>query len=463
MLLECALDFPSEAIEAGLKLAESWTHGEDSLEQRIGDIETEISTLFNKANYGVQDAVMSGTRLRLLHQMDIKKDKVNCGEAGINLFLLYSALGFENIKLMRFRESFDSDHFALIYDDRGNLPVLLDPLFQRSGRVKITEKGFVYYPWNWLNHKEDPRLILETKDDKPKKVRCNPILLDKDDIIRHVNYINSSLGFLDYFTDGQRLREDVELELITEYNIKIVDDKLRVQAVFYDKTIEFFTFQRVYYFERDELRFSDKILIHLHNSWVDPKNVIYSSDVQFLDEQVHDVDSSKTSIAFIAYIRALKNGFFSSEKERGELVQEHHKMKTKVKRKIKVLSPELGNVFTLFLKNQDRIDDLQAVIRIIDSKIAYLDSLNDYSRNMYLDEHVFLANFQARKIKLEKPCDKFRPDENPLPVLRMYAKYRYDLFKDKIDSFFASDVVSKLLDQYKEAIRHKRIAESAVF
>ncbi len=61
------------------------------------------------------------------------------------------------------------------------------------------------------------------------------------------------------------------------------------------------------------------------------------------------------------------------------------------------------------------------------------------------------------------PTYKFRSDENVLPFLRDYGQYRFSLFKDKIDSFFSSEVVSKLLDQFKEAVKMKRYADSVVF
>ncbi|MEK6858204.1 MAG: hypothetical protein AABX39_06470, partial [Nanoarchaeota archaeon] len=83
-------------------------------------------------------------------------------------------------------------------------------------------------------------------------------------------------------------------------------------------------------------------------------------------------------------------------------------------------------------------------------------SMSEENRKIFLDQRIFTSLFKERKIKPSKPYFKFSQNENPIPAIERYLTHRYELFKDQIDTFFNSETVKILLEQYSRAAKLKR-------
>src|SRR3989338_8868923 len=288
LFFDAPLNFSEESLTAAKSLVASW-HIDINLniEDILEEVECALPNNLAHISYGVEDAINSGVRLRLLDQIDIRKEKLNCAEVGLNVFLIYCALGLENqIRLMRFNDNqrvsrrAPIDHFAVLNYDQGleSSPWIVDPLIHKFGRIVFSEEGFVYHSTNSINRSEDPDRFKERlhPEDKPRLLKTETILLTKDEVIRHIHFINSPLGFLRYYEDGQRIKSEELHPQLLEYTVKVSGESLILKVTCFDKSADSFTFQRTYNLEDCILAFQDKIFVHTQLNWVDPAHVLYS-------------------------------------------------------------------------------------------------------------------------------------------------------------------------------------------
>ncbi|GEM_PF-5313885 len=468
-----ALDFPESALSAARQQVIRWGHKldgdlEDLLFSVSMDLGNELSGF--KTAYGVEDAILSDTRLRLLDKVGFEKQMFNCGELGVNLFLIYIALGAEDrVRLLRFNPETEteSSHFGLLVYEEGfdKDPTLIDPLWERLGRVGLRGDGFIFSPINWLVFQDpDTKSLVDelTEVDKPKYIKTEMMVLSKEEVIRHVNYINSPLGFFDYFHDGQKIRCEKGKVPLVEYTAKTTGEKLRVQATCSDPLLDLFTFQREYTPLGDEMHQSDRVLLHFGYSWTNPTHILYdSADPENLRKIGNE---KKHGTAFIAYAKAAersKNFYLFSKNTQEKYVASLKNQKENLENAIKDSKAPYTNYIGLIpSKVEERIDDDEEKLKEKDLLLDYIQGMDEKSAGRFLDQSLFKEEFRKRKIKLERPYDFFRRGEVK-NFLAEYAETRYKTFAPYIEDFFSSQTTKKLLDQYQKALRIKRDLDSS--
>ena len=236
-MLEDKLVFPEEAIAAARNLAINQWRIREISDDIVTAVECEISNNLQGAfiDYGVANAVISGKRIRLLHEMPTDRLSMNCAEVGVNAFLIYHAFaGNDSMFLMRYNDGHHPiDHFAVVNYDMGKdqPPTILDPLFGFSGRLEFTPNGFVHIPSNLLHLKSLPpeeqrftRAIYSDEEVEVNRIATPYTLMTVDDVMRHINYINSPLGFFDYFKNTQVLQKQTHMLTEAEWRARSMDD-----------------------------------------------------------------------------------------------------------------------------------------------------------------------------------------------------------------------------------------------
>ncbi len=313
------LDFSESAKEAARNLLKDSQFDQSELEQRILSAEEfVINDLVNPKSYGVEDAILANTQIRLLDQINMETARLNCSEVGINMYLLFVAIGAQDrVRMLRFNDNHESDHLALLHytDGFDKDPLMIDPLFGRVGRVKFTSKGLLYTPPNSIDLNDPPDKKQEPKQLLQYERVC---ILSHADVINHIEVMNSPLGFFKYFERGQKIKSehigvDVKppnelglrgLELfgtIAEYSVRTIDDTLQIQVTLKaEKALDLFTFQRTYNMEEGELSYSDDRLLHLGHHW-SPEQIVFSQSKGMHPESWGD--NKAITIAYTTFAR----------------------------------------------------------------------------------------------------------------------------------------------------------------
>jgi len=245
-----SVDFPEAAKQAALLLVQKWARGGgysmgSDLETLLHSVECDLMNELGlwRMNYGVEDAIRAGTQVRLLDQIDIKKPRLNCSEVGVNLFLIYSALGAgDRVRLMRFNDGRESDHFALLHYDRGfdHDPIILDPLWHKFGRMHFTSNGVVYTPNNLLPENRIEGAQVNDSKERIQHFKYKDIsFLTQEEVVRHVNFLNSPLGFFQYFGAGQKIKETKEQGFIAQYAVQTFGSLLSIRVTCGDHALDF--------------------------------------------------------------------------------------------------------------------------------------------------------------------------------------------------------------------------------
>ncbi len=139
--------------------------------------------------YGIEEAVLSGTRFRYPHQI---KEQLTCGEAGVYVYMLAKAAGLKP-RLFRLVEldGMPSDHLYVDVDTGRRES--LDPLMQLRGPVRYILRG----------------IVVQNGERSEKYTRFREIeALDEDDAADFMYHINSQDGIPDYLAARQKLGED---------------------------------------------------------------------------------------------------------------------------------------------------------------------------------------------------------------------------------------------------------------
>jgi len=479
-MTETTLNFPETAKSAAIEQVKKWHHDPDK--DKISGIECDLANEFGEGeiSYGIEDALLSGKRIRLLDDIGItNKKKLNCGEVGINVFLIYSALGLsKEIKLLRYNSDHESDHFAVLHYDQGfeEDPWIVDPLWGFFGRIKLLKDGFIYYPTNWLNDKENQKPKGETitltfnfgeeeSVSLPRKIKAEYMFLSQEDVIRHVNYINSPLGFFDYLKTGQKIRCEKKNVYTTDFTTKTIDDTLKVWINLYDNAIDLFTIERTYSIKNNNLVHKDKHMLNLNFNWVEPNQIIY--EITEGKETLHRLNKkSPEAMAFVAYARAAMQSKDYNLFELTRSCMWVHDLNNRIKRweeELKDVNPvriREDGVTEVNFDRYDEEDELKFKIESLNEILAFGKSMDTRRQRTFAETRLFLDDYRNRKVKVEKPFINFKSSENPLPFLRWYTQQRYGMIKNKIDDFFASKTMEGLLTQYQEAMEIKSIVDA---
>ncbi len=502
------MDFPPAAKEAARKLVQQWELDSRPLEEIIAELGDWMSGEFSERgiNYGTEDNLLLGIRLRLLDQMGGDRPRSNCGEVGLNLFLILDTLGAgDKLKMLRFRERTPSDHFAVLYFDRGfdDMAVYIDPLWNRSGRVRLTKEGFHFFNDSWAKLRGYPdtgqthELIEGDFQPEPvrgKRVKAEAVLWDKETLLRHMNYMNSTLGFLDYFRDGQKIKPVNDVHRSVEFDAQTEGDCLAIRAVCSNGDLDMFTIERKFF---PDGAVSDRTLLHLNYAWTHPSNVFC------MDGEYRGMSADKVGMAMIAYLRRAMNGQIYPEEEHSAMIGRLEQSLGEWNKKAESLHEYSSNVFferedvkeIIAEARVSHRDYLPAAIQILASlfaldekaarefvngksgehaeavhqsrklqeSLAWLSGLDPDVRSAYIDKVLFVEDFRKRKFRIEKPYAKLLPREISPSFFERYTDQRYRMFKDIIEDFYRSETMAKLQEQYRKAVELKQmIAPSAV-
>ena len=408
--------------------------------------------------YGIKDAICAGKRIRLLDEIE-EDSLVNCDELGINLFLFYDSRNLsDKTRLLRFKEQ-NIAHFALLFYDKGlqEMPTLLDPLSHSRGRVKLTNKGLIVYPFTSLD--DDSNLVQfttnkEIDENKAYFINADYALLTKSDVLKHLHYMNSPVGFFPYFSEGQVLNIWKQTPLTIEYSAKTKDKQLIVQATCLDPCVDIFTFQRTYSVKGNKLRFSDKQLTHLGYEWIHPRNIIYDSTNKQTIFQKLD-KSKKSTFAFISFIRALSNGSLPTEQDRQKFIQEQKDMIEGLEQIIQECDALHADKPGCVVDPQTemRKDDAECCLEDQKEYLTVIEHLSPEAQKLFLNHILFLKKFKSRSIRPTKPYTLLKTKEEH-HALKQYHNIRYEIYKNKITEFLNSDVLLKLLSQYRESLAY---------
>ncbi|MBI4148614.1 hypothetical protein HY490_04955 [Candidatus Woesearchaeota archaeon] len=447
------MNFPEENIRAAKALAEKYLI-EDGQPRARREIFGSLALDFQPfaVKYGVADAVMSGKRIRLMPDI-ISEDPhairhehvaykpMNCAEAGVNLLLVMSTLdATDSLRLMRYTTNLGSDHFAVVDLFNEQEPWIFDPFMHLDGRVKFSKNGFIYYPLNYVYSDSKKGLGPE---DVPHHFKLSHDLLTIDDVVRHVNYINSPTGFLDYYATGQKIAEEDEQHASYEVNVQTIDGLLGIHVMCEDNLLpEYFSFHRIH---SPDGTIRDYKLIHTDLCWVIPMDTLYAEGPECA--KVMPLAPRKRNILLVERIRAQIRGTLTKSPEERSVY-------------VDALAERVQTCTTAF----SELRQVQGTPGVYISRLADIDmageKLHELSSNYaciqafppLIDHHLHCQQFKKRRIRPSKPYAKFARHENPLPALKAYTQLRYEQFKPIIDKWLDSPVVAKLAEQYKEAI-----------
>lgn len=466
-MLEDKLRFPEEAVRAAREFAVGKGLGSGYPEGIVTPIDCVILNEFQvgSIDYGVADAILSGKYIRLLHEIKNSKFRMNCAEVGVNGFLLYTAFNPENhVLMMRYNDGQPSDHFAILDYDMGDgqPPIIIDPLFHFSGRVVFTNDGFTYFPinlWKFQNGElteQDYKELLDGKKEEQKHIVTRPLFLSVDEVMRHINYINSPLGFFDFFRRGQKLTSQKDGQVEIDFNARTLDECLVVYAVCDDMFPVLLTLERLFYIGRQgEMAIRDKRMLHTGYNWVRPKNIIYVETKGGM-QVVHPKSNRKYTNSYMRYLQQISRKrrglIFTPEEREGYLRKLEFELEGAKK---KLLDHSSGGV--IILRLDDENDEVNHNADNIKRTLNYIRSLQPESRDRLLDYLVLEG-----RIKSDKSRVSFRGKLSPKGFLQRDLELRYEMLKPMIDSFFESEVMKCLLGQYQEAVYLKRMVNSAI-
>ena len=143
-----------------------------------------IQAYLSSFDYGIEEAVVSGTRFRYPHQLG---KQLTCGEAGVYVYMMAKAAGLDP-RLFRLTETrgIHADHFFVDVDVDGQRQAL-DPMMQVRGPVK--------YRAGKINVRRRKSLTYKEIE-----------YMSEDDIADFIDHINSKEGIMDYLAVTQRIR-----------------------------------------------------------------------------------------------------------------------------------------------------------------------------------------------------------------------------------------------------------------
>ncbi len=451
------LTFPREAIRAAHKF------GTEKLGLTSGisldDLESRIMRFCERSDnlitYGTAQAIQSGYRLRLFHQLNPSNMQLNCGEAGINAFMLYKTFApHADVRIIRYQPYPDSSsHFGLARPVEGDRLVLTDPLMYFHGEILLTDSGFTFFPNNWLQlHSLREADVTNLPELAPRKVTGNEpfrantevALLDEDTVMRHVNHINSPLGFFSYFADGQRLNEEHNENQGILYTCEIDETGLVLRGLCYDEKLLGFTLERTYPFSTD-MSHTDKVVLHKYISWVRPKMELYASQNghDSIPDEINPYEQAR-ELYQATVIEAGYSALFTPH-QRGWL---YRRMKTTLNEwRENGINDETAAVFKLLDLTLINFP-LDGLTKTLEDQIDFLGGQSRDARRFMLDSQLNRMYFMKRAQEMPNEW----PEQVVLKRLRVQADRLNRLFAQQVEAYFSSAPVTALLRQYKDAL-----------
>jgi hypothetical protein len=342
----------------------------------------------------------------------------------------------------------EAGHLALVIGD-GPRYRFIDPLQRRNGEVSPVPVGIYYYP-------ENRRVDDEScwgNEELPELLKTPWGLLTIDDVMRHIEYLDSPSGFFEYYADGQMIFCHEKDAARVGFSAQVVDGALDVRVTFGDPMPLLFTYGRTFSLRDGRLSYKDRKLLHAGHSWVTPNDILYTED----DTGCAFGGFSGTprdGAEIIAYLRHVAHGTFSKQ----ELIAHHGVLCKRMDGLIAeldllnaALEREHGRV-SLSMPPSDLIDATDS----FSDRFAYAETLEPQQRWAWLDYDLFKDRFKAGRVRAQRSY--FKPTPDTFGVLHRMCAQQYHKVEERAHDFFSSSVLHKLLDQYVEAcvVRQER-------
>ena len=421
------LSFPSSSLDAARKQLQRWEIDTSlPLEQNIPKLEERLRPIVAN-QYGIEEAILERKRMRLLDERGFDR-YFNCAELGVNLLLLFHAMGKENAQLLRYVAISESYHFGVFVDDW-----LFDPLYGVADKVRLVSKG-LYVP---KRGEREARLYKE---------EC--ALLTVDDAMRHLNFINSPLGFFDYYKGCQKIRWNEESLQATAWSVYAEDDWFMIRMTGADGLLDLYTFQKSYWYENGELVSREKHVSHCGLDWLTPSEPFYIevNDKETSYEFCTPEEKSKAVMAFSEVAWAMgseKWQQFLEDNQRG------------------LLDPIIDVAAAAereFMSVGKREADYEYYCKKL---LPYIWNLEDHDLRQFLISYYHAENLRARRV-IAEPHARGKFYKSNEENMKTYAAVRKKMFKPSTDALLASDVHKILLEEYQEAYRLKQASDALV-
>ncbi|HIG97810.1 TPA: hypothetical protein HA231_00065 [Candidatus Woesearchaeota archaeon] len=448
---------PSKLFIPGAAVAAARSFGESKLGisgSNEADLEGRIMQLHENVSYGIAQTIASGCRLRLFDQFNPSQIQLNCGEAGIAAFTIYKAFSQrKDLQVLRYQPTAEtSHHFGLVRSDGNEGFVIIDPLMGLYGKIRLAETGFAFYPFEWLKAHDMgtvgvmPSLAMDGVDrNAPLKVISDLSFLDEDTLVRHVNFMNSPLGFFAYFADGQRLEDKPTGNGNVLFSAELEEDGLTLRGTgLAEDPVFLYTLER--HFDWDGSHKGDREKLHTRIDWVRPENSFYSC-VSGKEEIPYEVD---------AYMQSFALHFLTTDADRGMFMFSPHQRGWLLRRMRQTLEkwhehpPEIAEaVFALSDMGIINVElDAAALVTALEEQCDYLTGGKANDRQEGLDFRLNRAHFFRRAQGMPNQW----PEQKVLERMRTKADKPRQQFAADIKAYFESPVVTALIGQYREAI-----------
>lgn len=313
-----ALDFTTLHKSAGMKMYRLLQRF--GRKHKIEDMDYLLAGILREVEYGSARLSIEGKRMRILGDRGttMSPDKMFdtpmvCGELGVNLFLILSQQpGAENLRILRYNVKNSEEygyHFAVLRLHEGKDPEIIDPLQHLLGTIRFNDDGFLFMPKKGLPKKGTKKYL--GRIEKACTYKTPVDIMDRDQIIRHVNFMNSPAGMFYFYADGQKLlEEDVPFsEASVVHSARTLEERLLLNVTLYPPgplATHAMTVQRELYHEGAEMRHSDRILLHSRLDHVIPAEVFCTVTLPDYQVKTHPIpDSGKKGMCSISFLRML--------------------------------------------------------------------------------------------------------------------------------------------------------------
>lgn len=440
------LVFPSEAIESARAFGEQ-KMGLSS-QSSEADLEERIMQLKDGVSYGIAQAIQSGSRLRLFHELDTSSMQLNCGEVAITGLEIYRAFSQRrDLQLIRYQPYPGvSDHFGIVHSFEDNRGKLVDPFMGLHGQIELSKDGFIFYPFSWLashdqagtNPNALPVFAMTNDRNNPVRVMSDVALLGEDSLMRHINYINSPLGFFAYLGDGQKLEEKVTEDDIMMFTAEIDETGLVLRGMCSEKKPLMFTLERRYSFDGAEPE--DCIVLHPDFDLVRPKMAVYAV---VKGEEDIPIEIDVYMQAQVIHRLVGPKPLFTPH-ERGWLLRRMQRTLDKWKANPPEEDDAIFTLLDLTIINFPQTDFLKT----LEDQITTQRTITSAERRVYLDLQLNRMNFM--RYAMEQPNNW--PKEEVLARLRPEAARLEEKFAGRVREYFSSGACSALLRQYHDSV-----------
>ncbi|MCB9361803.1 hypothetical protein H6504_00065 [Candidatus Woesearchaeota archaeon] len=413
--------------EAAYRILDLWGHSSETSDQTIFfDMMNEFGSM--NLNYGIEQALLSGKRMRTLDEITFPSPQFNCGEAGVNLLLMASALGYD-AQLARVVTNGMSDHFSLLIDDGEERAIYLDAVGNVYGRAQLTSKGFV---------------VEEEMEEGFKKSKATGEVkgyLNVDEALAHVASMNSPLGFFDYLTDGQLITKWGDSFYGVQVAVQTEGRDLELRVVLEDSSFDMVTLRRRY---TGPNKFTDSYELHTDYNWVYPIDSVYTTERGLVNE----FPETRRGMGLLYYLRMAGS--------MDGLVQSYINSRKMKKQALAELDEEDRFVINVTMEALEKEDAFKRKVQ----EQRYMDNLAPRELETFVDQKIIRDLVSRRMVKLTRPYTRLMDNDMARDTIDWYMDDRKRMVNRQAGRFFSSPVYRELLRQYGEAYDVAQIVQS---